>query len=227
MSYDPRSIAFLAEILFQPVTLQADRVQQIHNALFSRREIAYQNFQIAQDGIHLSNLATSPGSVSVATFLPDRLVVREELRGTTVEDFATRVVNVASLSFQILGIHTTMAQQFVVRSLVTPRHWESSTQLLAHGMLAQGADALGTFGRPVQAVGLRMTFPQAEGQTEMFNLRLETWTQDPRSVWIENTGSFAAPTTADNLPVLSNHLYSTYKFLTQKACAFLEVFDHR
>ena len=64
MSYDPRSIAFLAEILFQPVTLQADRVQQIHNALFSRREIAYQNFQIAQDGIHLSNLATSPGSVA-------------------------------------------------------------------------------------------------------------------------------------------------------------------
>lgn len=227
MSYDPRSIAFLAEILFQPVTLQADRVQQIHNTLFSRRELAYQNFQIAQDGIHLSNLATSPGSVSMVTFLPDRLVLREELRSTTVEDFATRLVNIASISFQMLGIPATLAQQFVVRSLVSPRHWENSTQLLAHGMLAQGADALGKFGRPVQAIGLRLTFPQAEGQNEMFNLRMETWTQDPRSLWIENTGSFAAPTAADNLPVLSNHLYSTYRFLTQKACAFLEVFDHR
>jgi hypothetical protein len=227
MSYDPRSIAFLAEVLFPPVTLQADRVQQIHNTLFSRREIAYQNFQIAQDGIHLSNIVTSPGSVSVATFLPDRIVVREELRGTTVEDFATRLVNVASLSFQVLGIQQSVAQQFVVRSLVTPRHWETSTQLLAHGMLSHGADALGTFARPVQAIGLRMTFPQSEGQTEMFNLRLETWTQDPRSLWIENTGSFANPTTAENLPALSNHLYSTYKFLTQKACAFLEIFDRR
>ena len=227
MTYDPRSIAFLAEILFQPVALQADRVQQIHNTLFTRREIAYQNFQIAQDGIHLTNLPSSPGSVSAVTFLPDRLVLREELRATSVEDFATRVVNVASLAFQVLGIPVTVAQQFVVRSLVSPRHFDNSTMLLAQGMLQGGSDALAAFGRPVQAVGLRMTFPQAEAHGEVFNLRMETWTQDPRSLWIENTGSYAAPTTAENLPTLGNHIYSTYKFLTQKACAFLEQFDRR
>lgn len=227
MSYDPRSIAFLAEILYQPVALPADRVQQIHNTLFSKREISYQNFQIAQDGIHLSNMPQAPGSVSVVTFLPDRLVVREELRSTTVEDFATRVVNVASVSFQTLGIQTSVAQQFVVRSLVTPRNWGSSTELLAHGMLVQGSESLATFGRPVQAMGMRMTFPQVAGHGEMFNLRLETWTQDPRSLWIENTGSFASATTAENLPALSNYLYSTYRFLTQKACTFLELFDQK
>jgi hypothetical protein len=227
MSYDPRSIAFLAELLFQPVTLQADRVQQIHNNLFSQRGISYQNFQIAQDGIHLSNMATTPGSVSVVTFLPDRLVLREELRSTTVEDFATRVVNVASLSFQTLGIQSTLAQQFVVRSLVTPRHFGSSTELLAHGMVVNGGETLAAFGRPLQAMGMRMTFPQTQGHGEMFNLRLETWTQDPRSLWIENTGSFASATAADNLPVLSNYLYSTYRFLSQKACAFLEQFDQK
>ncbi|MEZ5964329.1 MAG: hypothetical protein R3F56_10830 [Planctomycetota bacterium] len=227
MSYDPRTIAFLAEILFQPVTLQAERVQQIHNSLFSRREIAYQNFQIAQDGIHLSNLVQTPGAVSVATFLPDRIVVREELRSTTVEDFATRLVNLSSLSFQVLGIRSSVAQQFVVRSLVTPRHWASSTELLAHGMLSQGDDALASFGRPLQAMGVRLTFPQAEGHGETFNLRFETWTQDPRSLWIENTGSFASATTTENLPALSNYLYSTYRFLTQKACSFLELFDKK
>jgi len=227
MSYDPRTIAFLAEVLFQPVTLQAERVQQIHNSLFGRRELAYQNFQIAQDGIHLSNLVQSPGSVSVATFLPDRIVLREELRSTTVEDFATRLVNVTSVAFQTLGIQTTVAQQFVVRSLVNPRQWASSTELMAQSMLARGSDALAAFGRPVQAMGLRLTFPQVPGQGEMFNLRLETWTQDPRSLWIENTGSFASATSADNLPVLSNYLYATYRFLTQKACAFLELFDQK
>lgn len=227
MTYDPRSIAFLAEILFQPVALQADRVQQIHNSLFTRREISYQNFQIAQDGIHLTNLPNAPGAVSAVTFLPDRLVLREELRGTTAEDFATRVVNVASLSFQVLGIPATLAQQFVVRSLVMPRNFDNSTMLLAQGMLQGGADTLAAFGRPLQAIGMRMTFPQAEGHGEVFNLRLETWTQDPRSLWIENTGSFATPTTAENLPTLGNHIYATYKFLTQRACAFLEQFDRR
>ncbi|HLU39547.1 MAG TPA: hypothetical protein VK081_09185, partial [Planctomycetota bacterium] len=166
-------------------------------------------------------------SVSSVTFLPDRIVLREELRGTTVEDFATRVVNVASVGFQMLNIPMTLAQQFVVRSLVTPRHVESSTHLLAQRMLSNGEQALAVFGRPVQSVGMRFTFPQVPGQQEMFSLRMETWTQDPRSLWIENTGCFATPTATDNLPVLGNYLYSTYRFLTQKACAFLEAFDQR
>ncbi len=227
MSYDPRSIAFLAEVLYPPISLQAEKVQQIHNSLYGKREVSYQNFQVAQDGIHLTNPPTSPGAVSAVTFLPDRMVVREELRSTTVEDFATRLVNVASVCFRNLGIQTSLAQQFAVRSLITPRRFDTSTQMLAQGMLGGGDEALKAFGRPIGAAGMRFTFPQVEGHPEMFNLRLETWTQDPRSVWIENTGSFPVPTTTENLPVLSNHLFATYRFLTQKACAFLACFDER
>ena len=71
MSYDPRTIAFLAEVLYEPIELASDTVQGIHNALYQRPEISYQYFQVAQDGIHLQNLPQSPGSVSTATFLPD------------------------------------------------------------------------------------------------------------------------------------------------------------
>ena len=104
MSYDPRTIAFAAEILYPPQQLRADLVQSIHNTLYRQPAICYQNFQVAPDGIHLSNLPQAPGQISTASFSWDRLVLREELRGTTVEDFATRVVNVTMAAFQTLGV---------------------------------------------------------------------------------------------------------------------------
>ena len=109
MTYDPRTIAFAAEILYPPQQLRADLVQNVHNTLYQRPQLGYQNFQVAPDGIHLSNLAQVPGQVSSASFLFDRLVMREEMRGTTVEDFATRAVNVATLAFQTLNIPTPIA----------------------------------------------------------------------------------------------------------------------
>lgn len=108
MSYDPRTIAFAAEIVYPPLQLRADLVQNIHNTLYRQPQLGYQNFQVAPDGIHLSNLAQAPGQVSMASFRFDRLVLREEMRGTTVEDFATRAVNVATTALQTLNIPQTV-----------------------------------------------------------------------------------------------------------------------
>lgn len=225
MSYDPRTIAFLAEVLYPPIQLRTDQVQGIHNTLYRQPGLGYQNFQVAQDGIHLTNLATAPGQVSSVSYLPDRLVLREELRGTTIEDFATRVVNVATVSFQALGIGTSLAQQFVLRSLVQPKHARDGREFLAQRLLQEQAQALAAFGRPLQSLGLRFLFPPAEGGRDTFHLRIESWPHDPRSLWLENTGSFAQPTTTENLPSLAGYLYSTYRFLTGPACDYLGRFD--
>ncbi len=193
MSYDPRSIAFTAELLYPPQPLRADLVQSVHNTLYRQPAIGYQNFQVAPDGIHLSNLPQAPGQVSLATFTWDRLVLREELRGTSVEDFATRVVNVTTIAFQTLGVPTSLAQQFVVRSLIAPRHYRDGREFLSRRLIAPGADAWQAFGRPLQSLGVRLVFPPAPGNNETFHVRVETWPQDQRSIWIENTGSFAGP----------------------------------
>jgi hypothetical protein len=227
MTYDPRTIAFLTEVLFPPIELQAGLVQRIHNSLYGRPELAYQNFQVAQDGIHLTNVPQTPGSVSAATFLPDRLIVREELRAVTVEDFATRLVNVASIAFQVLNIAVSPAQQIVVRSLITTHAYADSTEFLTRAVIHEPPAGWELFKRPVRSAGVRFTFPPSERGAETYNLRLETWNRDPRSVWVENTGSFTTPTTAENLPSLANSLFATYKFLTGPATRFIEQFDEK
>jgi hypothetical protein len=225
MSYDPRTIAFLAEIIYAPMQLRAEQAQGIHNALYRRPETRYLNFAIAQDGIHMSNVPETPGAISMLTLLPDRIVMREELRGTTLEDFAPRLVSVASVCFQSLSIPVSLAQQFVVRSLVSPRHTPDSREFFARKVIAGEPDTWGALGRPLASIGLRLTFPQTDKNKEMFNLRVETWPQDPRSLWIETIGSFTNPVQAENLPELGNYLHATYRFLTGPVSEFLARFD--
>ena len=225
MTYDPRTIAFAAEILHPPQQLRADLVQSVHNSLWRQPAIGYQNFQVAHDGIHLSNVPQAPGQVSLATFAWDRLVLREELRGTSVEDFATRVVNVSTIAFQTLGVGASLAQQFVVRSLVAPRHYRDGREFLSRRLIAPGADAWQTFDRPLQSLGVRLVFPPAAGGTETFHVRVETWPQDQRSIWIENTGSFAGPLATTDAAQLANLLDSTYRFVTGPVCNFLATLD--
>jgi hypothetical protein len=225
MSYDPRTIAYQADILHPPIPLRPDAVQGIHNALFRQPAFAYQNFQVAPDGIHLTNLPQAPGQVSAVTFLPDRMVLREEFRSTTIEDFASRVVNVVRIGFQTLGVPVALAQQFIVRSLIQPRHLRENRETLTQRMLGTDQEAWQGFGRPLHSAGLRLQFAPTQEQRESFHVRIETWHQDPRSVWIENTGSFAQPTVAENLPQLGEHLYATYRFMTGPVGEFLSCFD--
>lgn len=225
MTYDPRSIAFCAEILHPPQPLRADLAQSVHNALFQQAQLGYQSFQVAPDGIHLSNLPQAPGQVSTVSFTMDRLVVREELRATTVEDFATRVVNVVTTSFSTLNIPTTVAQQFVVRSLIAPRNFRDGGEFLSQRLIAPGPQAWESIGRPLQALGARFVFPPHGSATETYQVRVESWPQDPRSVWIENTGSFAGTTKLAEVPRLADSIYATYRFLTGPVCDFLAGLD--
>jgi hypothetical protein len=225
MTYDPRTIAFLAFVQYQPINLAAEAVQGIHNTLFQRPEISYHNFQVAQDGIHLSNLPNAPGAVSSVVFQPHQMVVSEELRSTTLEDFATRLVNVVGISMRHLRIPAAISYQFVIRSLVTPRHVKDSREFLSQRLIAGGNETLQGFGRPLGSMGLRFSFPPHEDHVGMFNVQIEPWMQDPRSVWIENHGQFTDRIAADDLPQITTALTRTYRFLTGQVCEFIQGFD--
>lgn len=225
MTYDPRTIAFAAEIIYPPQQLRADLVQNVHNTLFQKPQLGYQNFQVAPDGIHLSNIAQAQGQVSTASFTFDRLVIREEMRGATLEDFATRVVNVATLAFQTLGMTTSITQQFVVRSLVTPRHFQDGREFLAQRLIPAVSQGNNSFGRPMQSLGVRFVFPPHEQHTETFQVRVETWPQDQRSIWIENSSMYASPLAVADMPRVADQLTATYSHLTGPVCSFLAKLD--
>jgi hypothetical protein len=135
------------------------------------------------------------------------------------------MTHVVTAAYGARGIATSLAQQFTVRSLVAPRHYRDGREFLSRRLIAPGADAWQSFDRPLHSLGVRFVLPPPPGGAETYHVRIESWPQDQRSIWLENTGSFPTPTTVSDVARLGQQLDATYRYLCGPVCAFLSTLD--
>jgi hypothetical protein len=232
MPYQPRTIAFLCELLHPPTVPDPAPVQRVHNHLFQSADPTYRSFTVTGEGAVLSNPPARPGAVSSATFLADRYQFREELSGLTVDEFARRVHEISAAVASATpgpeggGVQIFTAQVVTIRTLVNPRRYQDSRSFVRDAMFGFGSE-LEDFRRPPQLYGMRLVFPPTPTEPHAFALRVESFANDPRSLFLENQGSFGPAVAARGLEVLAENVRTTYSFLVERALSFLAHFDVR
>lgn len=226
MQYEPRTIAYLCELRHPPLQPDAAPIQKIHNEMFQSGAPTYTSFQVTEQGAVLSRPIAEPGAASSVTFLADRILFQEELSGLTVDDFVQRVVNVAGRLGAQRGIQLFIAQIVTIRSLVNPRTFRDSRSFMQEGVFGFDA-ALEGFDREPNLFGLRLVFPPSQESPNAFNLRVESFAGDPRSLFLENQGSFGPTVAAQGLAPLEQNIRATYEFVVEQALRFLGPFDAR
>jgi hypothetical protein len=189
MSYNPRTVALVAELLHPPLAPEPAVVQRVHNRMYEEGNPPYSSFSVTPAGAVLSNPVAQPGASSYAAFLPDRFQFREELTSLTPDGFARQVREVSEMVLAARGIQVFTGQQVTVRTLVNPRHFKDSRVFLKQAMFGFG-DETDSFGREPQLFGIRLAFPAEQGQSSAFALRIESCSNDPRSLYIENQAVF-------------------------------------
>jgi hypothetical protein len=227
MHYAPRTIALTTELFHPPIQPDPAPVQRVHNRLFQEGDPPFKSFAVTPFGAVLSNAVTRPGAVSQVSFLADRFQFREELGSQTVEDFAASVRSVADLVAQEAGnVQVFTAQQVTLRTLVNPRNFTDSREFLKLGMFGF-QDQTADFGREPQLFGIRMHFPATQEQPCAYALRIESFSNDPRSVFLENTATYAPILVTRGLEPVERNVLDAYEFLVERALRFLGRFDSR
>lgn len=224
MKYTPRTIAFLCDLIHPPVPPDPARIQKLHNAQFEGGSPVYQSYQVTPEGTLLSNPVTSPGANSSVAFLADRIRFREELSGLTVDEFAARVRSLCESAVSLLPIQLFTAQQVTVRTLINPRHFPDSRKFIKAGMFGMGTE-ISEFGREPQLYGMRLVFPPGPDGPNAHALRIESFHSDPRSVFIENQGSFGPTVLQHGLDPIEENIQTAYRFVVERALKFLSHFD--
>ncbi len=227
MDYPLRSIAYLAELIHPPKQHQPADLQRVHSLAFGDDRCQYQNFTLIPGGAALSNPQTQVNMVSSATFLPDRLQVREEISGISREDFQDRVARLCGLSFQILNVGQFLIQNFIVRSLVNARNFYDSREFISRSLLNMEEEDFACLQRLPQIMGVRMVFPQTDENRGMFNIRVESYAAEPRSIFIENVGIFKSVINQNNLSDLTSNFFATYDYIDGNVVDFISQFDGR
>lgn len=226
MGWELRTIAFLVELLHPPVPQTPESLQKLHGELFSGGDATYLNFAITPGGATLSNPPQSAGQVHATIYLPDRVQIREEKIGSTVEEFCERMEEVLRATFHHLPLPLLTGQQVTVRSLVSPPGMRDTRTFLSRSLLRLDPAALEILGRDANLYGIRLAFPQTPEDPDLFQLRIESYTADPRSIFLEATGMFPVIVNEETLGLAGRNVQTVYEFLEKKAMTFLQAFPH-
>ena len=236
MNYQPRTIAFLSELVHPPRPPDPRPVQKLHDRMFDGRmfdgrmfdgrQPAYASFSVTPAGPLLSNPPSRPGATSQVAFLADRIQFREEGGVATAESFAQRVVEVLQEAAPLRGIEVLTGHRVTMRSLINPRHFTDSRRFLKEAVFGFGEE-VEVLGRAPQLYGLRLVFPPAEDEPAAFALRIESYRADARSLFVEVQGTFGPLLVADGLEPLGEHVHGAYRFLRRRVLPFVARFDAR
>lgn len=226
MPYGLRSIAFVAELIHAPVQHDPRLLQRLHGELFASSEASYRDFRLVPGGAQLANAAGGlPGApVSCVNLLPDRVQIREEQTGQSREDFEARVGHLARTVLEVLPVKLFLAQQYAVRSVVNPQTAEDAREFMLRTVFGFDDALLASFPATPALAGLRFAFPPTP-EGGVFNVRLESFSTDNRSLFLEAVGTFGHPARADGIEGLVQRFELTYDFLHERLVSFVGQFD--
>jgi len=225
MNYPLRSIAFITEMIHQPMAHKGEDLQKLHSMAFTDQNCKYQNFQMLPVGAQMSNPPRGVQSISACTFLNDRVQIREELTGISCEDFESRIKRVAQLAIDNLNIQSFMVQQYVIRTLINPRMFSDSKEFMSSALLGLESDNFSLLGRNREILGIRFALSPPEENEGVFNLRVESYSNDIRSLFIENIGSYRTLVKTSNIDDLLSNFSTTYSYIEDNVVPFLAQFD--
>ena len=225
MLSEPRTITLLTELVHLPVAHSADRLREVYNELC--RTCGYENFLRVQGGAKIERSEPEGGGLSQLAFLSDRIQLTEDHTGATVDQFGRKINAVLSTAMPALGIPFLLVQVCTVRVTATPNSFRNASEYFARSVFRIQPENLQSLKRPTSVFGFRLVFPPTTQHPHNFNVRVECYARDGRSLYIENVGTFKAPIQPSNLGEVEGNLRMTSEFLTENVIDFLSIFDRK
>lgn len=112
-----------------------------------------------------------------------------------------------------------------MRSLVNAKHFGDSREFLAGAVCSIPPDDFANFGRPAELFGLRLLFPAVEGKNDVHAVRVESYADDPRCVWLEDVATFTTAVMPAGLEDIAKNMHATYGFVREHVLGFLSTYD--
>jgi hypothetical protein len=81
------------------------------------------------------------------------------------------------------------------------------------------------FGREPALLGIRLVFPAIDSRPESHALRIESFSSDSRSLFIEIVSSFGPIVPINGLAEVEANILSSYRFITEQTMRFIGGFD--
>ncbi|HAK96139.1 MAG TPA: hypothetical protein DCM87_14380 [Planctomycetes bacterium] len=223
MLSEPRTNALLIELIHLPVQHSPTRLRSLYQELCTQCE--FDNFIRRPNGAVIERPASEEAGLARLTFSTDRMHFMEEGGLVTMDSFCQRLEAILGRSMDVLGIPVFLMELCTVRMVATPGHFDSASDFIGSRLLSFGAADLSQLGRPTKVFGLVLSVPPAHDLRDSYTLRVEVFARDPKSLYLENAGTFRTPINRADIAAAGSAMRATGEFVTERLCPFLSRFD--
>jgi len=222
---EPRTISLLTELIHLPVVHSPEKLREVYNQ--ACRTCGYENFLRIPGGARIERKESEGEGFSQLSLIGDRIQLTEDHTGVSADQFSKKVLAVLSTAMPVLGIPLLLVQQTTVRITSAPNSFRTAAEYLARSLFRIRPEDIDSLGRPTTMFGFRLVFPQTLEHPQKYTVRVECYVRDPRSLYIENVGTFNSPIQAGQLDQVEKNLLLTSEFVVENVMRFLSVFDRR
>lgn len=202
-----------------------EKLREVYNRVCM--SCGYENFIRTSAGARLEQHQSESGGISHLTFAGDRLQFTEDHLGTSIDQFGMKVSAVLKATMPLLQIPVILVQQATIRVIATPNSFKTAAEFLARSIFRIREEDLQLLGRPTSVFGFRLVFPPTREHPAAYNVRIESYLRDPRSVYIENIGTFKTPIQLQSLEKVEENLTATSRHISDHVVPFLSRYDKK
>jgi len=202
-----------------------DALREVYTKVCST--CGYENFIKTAGGVRLERHESQSDGFSHLNFAGDRIQFTEDHVGISIDQFSKKVRTVLDEAMPRLRIPVILVQQATVRVICTPNSFKNAAEFLARSIFRIRREDLELLSRPTSVHGFRLVFPATKEQPHAFNVRIESYLRDQRSVYVENVGTFKQPIQATGLEAIERNLELTSDFVNNNVVPFLSRYDRR
>src|SRR4029453_17424830 len=182
-----------AELIHVPARHTFNGLREVYNLVSTT--CGYESFIRTAGGARLERGQGQVESdeVSTVTFLNDRIQFAEDNLTMPVEQVGRKFTALLEKAMPALNVPFVLVQQFTVRAIPPPGSYKNASEFIGRSLFRIRDEDVTCLERPTSIFGLRLVFPPPKTQPHHFNVRIESYTRDPQSIYVENVGMFKMP----------------------------------
>jgi hypothetical protein len=212
-------LAQVSTLRFPPAALTAAHFREVFNKLSA---IGTFNFLVGADSVELVSPPREGGDQLKIGLTKDTVQVSFDPTSKSAEFAAEELVGIVKEIAGVLPIPIFIHQVHVLRKTMPMAGAMDARAFLMQEIVRVPPGRLAAWKRPFAAAGVRFIFPpQQMNDLSAYDLKIESFLQDPAKLFVENTASYLMPMPAGQWDVLKANLADANRFLDESAHALL------
>jgi len=212
-------LAQVSTLRFPPAPLNAGHYRAVFNRLSAMETF---NFTMIGESVELVTPPGESGETMKIALGRDFVTVSFDPTSRSADYAAEQLTAILKETAAVLPIPVFIHQTHVLRKTLPLAGNDDARTFLTEQVLCVPPGRLAGWSRPVAAVGVRFVFaPQQMNELSNHDLKVESFMQDPRKIFVENAATFLVPLPAGQWDQLKANLAEANRFLDEHALSLL------